>query len=128
MYKRQLPYNACGTAYDALWAGLPVLTCAGTTFAGRVAGTMLRAAGLPELIAPSLDDYEALAVQLAKEPGMLLRVKDKIACSRSTMPLFDRNRSTREIEAAYIRMWKIWRSGEDPRPFAVPSDEQRTGL
>src|SRR3954454_21102221 len=56
-----LPYNAHTTASDALWAGLPVLTCTGDTFAGRVAGSLLRAAGLGELITTSLEEYEALA-------------------------------------------------------------------
>jgi protein O-GlcNAc transferase len=114
-----LPYNACGTAYDALWAGLPVLTCAGTTFAGRVAGTMLRTVGLPELITASLDEYEALALRLAKRPGLLLSLRERLARNRSTTRLFDSERSTGDIEAAYVRMWEIWRSGEDPQPFAL---------
>jgi protein O-GlcNAc transferase len=114
-----LPYNACGTAYDALRAGLPVLTCAGTTFAGRVAGTMLQSAGLPELITASLDAYEALALRLAREPGLLLSVREKLARNRFSMPLFDRERSARDLEAGYIQMSEIWRSGQDPKALAV---------
>ena len=71
-----LPYNAHTTASDALWAGLPVLTCRGTTFAGRVAASLLRAIGLPELITESLPAYEALALQLASDPALLAGIRD----------------------------------------------------
>ena len=82
-----LPYNAHTTASDALWAGLPVLTCLGTTFAGRVASSLLKAVGLPELITDSLQDYEALALKLAREPAALASIKAKLAANRATMPL-----------------------------------------
>jgi protein O-GlcNAc transferase len=101
-----LPYNAHSTASDALWAGLPVLTCLGETFAGRVAASLLRAVGLPELVTTSLEDYEALALRLAREPSSLAAVKDKLARNRETQPLFDTARFTRHIEAAYITMWE----------------------
>src|SRR5205823_14232747 len=77
-----LPYTAHTTASDALWAGLPVLTCLGETFAGRVAASQLKAVGLPDLIATSLEDYEALALKLAREPEFLALVKGKLARNR----------------------------------------------
>jgi predicted O-linked N-acetylglucosamine transferase (SPINDLY family) len=99
-----LPYNAHTTASDALWAGLPVLTCRGKTFAGRVAASLLTAVGLPELIASSLADYEALALGLAREPARLAAVRDKLAANRHTAPLFDSVRFARAIETAYRQM------------------------
>jgi protein O-GlcNAc transferase len=118
-----LPYNAHTTASDALWAGLPVLTCLGETFAGRVAASVLNAIGLPELITTSLDDYEALAVKLAREPSLLASITAKLACNRDTYPLFGTARFTRHIEAAYTMMWQRHQSGEVPQAFAV----QRVG-
>jgi protein O-GlcNAc transferase len=100
-----LPYNAHATASDALWAGLPVLTCAGETFAGRVAGSLLRAIGLPELITTSLEEYEAKALWLAQHPEEIHALKAKLTVNRETMPLFDTERYTRNLEAAYERMW-----------------------
>src|ERR1700687_5238772 len=84
-----LPYNAHTTASDALWAGLPLLTCAGTTFAGRVAASLLHAAGVPELITRSLEEYEALALKLATEPSLLQSIRCKLANNRLACPLFD---------------------------------------
>jgi protein O-GlcNAc transferase len=114
-----LPYNAHTTASDALWAGLPVLTCLGQTFAGRVAASLLKAVGLPELITTSLENYEALAVRLAREPALLASMKAKLARNRSTHPLFDTARFTRHIEAAYTTMWQRYQAGEPPRAIAV---------
>ncbi|MFZ1920994.1 MAG: tetratricopeptide repeat protein [Xanthobacteraceae bacterium] len=114
-----LPYNAHTTASDALWAGLPVLTCLGPTFAGRVAGSLLRAIGLDELVTYSLQDYEALALKLAREPSHLGALKGKLARNRSTYPLFDTGRFTRNLEAAYSTMWQRHRRGEPPAHFAV---------
>jgi protein O-GlcNAc transferase len=99
-----LPYNAHTTASDALWAGLPLLTTPGHSFPARVAASILQAAGLPELFAPDLAAYEALALKLARDPAMLKAIRDKIAASRSAMPLFDTARFTRNLEAAYIAM------------------------
>ena len=101
-----LPYNAHTTASDALWAGVPVLTCLGETFAGRVAASLLKAIGLPELITTSLADYEELALKLAREPSFLAAIKAKLARNRDTHPLFDTARFTRHIEAAYVTMWE----------------------
>src|SRR5208337_2648457 len=76
------PYNAHSTASDALWAGLPVLTCLGETFAGRAAASLLRAIGLPELVSANLEEYEALACKLALEPSQLLAIRSKLASNR----------------------------------------------
>jgi protein O-GlcNAc transferase len=114
-----LPCNAHTTASDALWAGLPVLTAAGSTFAGRVAGSLLRAAGLSELITANLDDYEWLALKLAREPALLSQHKTKLAENRFTHPLFDSDRSTRCIESAYRAMWHRQERGLAPAGFDV---------
>jgi predicted O-linked N-acetylglucosamine transferase (SPINDLY family) len=98
------PYGAHATACDALWAGLPVLTRRGTAFASRVASSLLAAAGLSELIAESWDDYEALGLTLARDPARLSTLKQKLAAARSTAPLFDIPRLTRDLEALYQRM------------------------
>jgi len=115
-----LPYNAHTTASDALWAGLPVLTCIGTTFTGRVAASLLRAVGLPELITDSLDDYVALALRLAGDPARLGEIKQKLLAHRTSWPLFDTDRFRRHIEAAYIEMWERHQRGEPPASFSVP--------
>jgi protein O-GlcNAc transferase len=115
-----LPYNAGATANDALWAGLPLLTCAGETYVGRMAGAVLTAARLPELITTSLEAYEALALRLATEPGLLAGLRQKLVRNRSTVPLFDTARFTRNLETAYRRMWEIWRAGQPPAPISVP--------
>jgi predicted O-linked N-acetylglucosamine transferase (SPINDLY family) len=114
-----LPYNAHTTASDSLWVGLPVLTCLGKTFAGRVAASLLRAVGLPELIATSLQEYEALALKFAHEPTLLTAIKAKLAQHREIYPLFDTGRFTRHIEAAYVTMWERYQRLETPQAFAV---------
>jgi protein O-GlcNAc transferase len=114
-----LPYNAHTTASDALWAGLPVVTCLGQAFAGRVAASLLNAVGLPELVTRNLADYEALALRLAGDAAMLRAIRDKLANHRATHPLFDADRFRRNIEAAYRRMWETWQRGERAQPFRV---------
>ena len=99
-----LPYNAHATAADALWVGLPVLTCRGEAFAGRVAASLLGAVGLPELMTENLADYEALALALARDPARLQGLKDRLAQNLPTAPLFDAERFRQGIEAAYVRM------------------------
>jgi predicted O-linked N-acetylglucosamine transferase (SPINDLY family) len=99
-----LPYNAHATACDALWAGLPVLTAKGTCFAGRVAASLLHAVGLPELVTETPDDYEAMAVALARDPARLPALKSKLAANRATAPLFDTQRFARNIEDIYRRI------------------------
>ncbi len=114
-----LPYNAHTTASDTLWAGLPLLSCTGTTFAGRVGASLLHAAGLPELITQNLEEYQALALKLAAEPSLLQSIRRKLAANRLACPLFDTDRFRRHIEAAYATMWDIYRRGEAPRSFRV---------
>jgi protein O-GlcNAc transferase len=99
------PYNAGTTASDALWAGLPVLTCAGESFAGRMGASLLTAAGLPELIARDRDEYERLAITLAREPARLTQLRGKVATSRDHSALFDTLRLTRALETQYRRMY-----------------------
>ena len=114
-----LPYNAHTTASDALWAGLPVLTCQGSAFAARVAGSLLHAVGLPELMTQNAADYEALALALARDNARLKAMREKLARNRDTHPLFDTDRFRRHIEAAYLRMWEIWQRGEPPQSLSI---------
>ena len=117
-----LPFNAGATASPALWAGLPVLTCMGETFAGRMAASLLRAVGLPELITAMPADYESLAVELAHNPGRLASLREKLARNRTTTPLFDTARFTRNLEAAYIAMVRRYDAGEAPDHIHVAQD------
>jgi predicted O-linked N-acetylglucosamine transferase (SPINDLY family) len=114
-----LPYNAHTTGNDALWAGLPLLTCEGTTFPGRVAASLLRAAGVPELIAGSLSEHEAMALKLAEDPALLASLKRKLVESRGSCALFNQERFARHIEAAYAAMSERAQRGEAPVSFAV---------
>lgn len=113
-----VPCNAHTTASDALWSGLPVLTCAGATFAGRVAASVLTAIGLEELITNSLEEYEAAAMRIATTPGLLTAIKGKLARNRLTHPLFDTDRFRRHIEAAYVTMWERYQKGLPPETIA----------
>ena len=119
-----LPYNAHATASDALWAGLPVLTCCGTTFAARVCASQLWSVGLPELVTDTLEGYEALALRLATDASDLGAIRRKLAQYRQTQPLFDIGRLRHEIEAAYIKMWEIWQRGERPRSFTAAAQDR----
>jgi protein O-GlcNAc transferase len=114
-----LPCDAHTTASDALWAGLPLITCRGETFAARVAASLLNAVGLSELVTNSLDEYESLALQLARDKKTLSAIRAKLAANRDTCPLFDTNRFRRHIEAAYKTMWERYLRGEPPVNFAV---------
>jgi len=98
-----LPYNAHTTASDALWMSLPVITTPGTAFPARVAASILKAANLPELIAPDLAEYENLALRLARDKHALAAIREKLA-AKDHMPLFDTTRFTRNLEAAYTDM------------------------
>jgi len=109
-----LPYNAGATASDALWAGLPVLTCMGQSFASRYAASLLYAIGLPELVTQTQAHYEALAVELATNPLKLKAIKDKIEINRLTTPLFDTAMFTKHIEAAYAKMYEGYLAGLPP--------------
>jgi len=114
-----LPYNAHTTASDALWAGVPLVTQRGTAFPGRVAASVLTAAGLPELVTDSTEAYEALAVRLAKDTDALRAIREKLRANRASCALFDTDLFRRNIETAYRQMWQRWLAGEKPQGFAV---------
>lgn len=114
-----LPVNAHTTASDALWAGLPVLTCAGGAFAGRVAGSLLHAAGLPDLVTSSLQEYESKALSLAEDPARLRAIREKLLATKRETPLFDIGRFVTHIENAYQEMHARWQSGQPPAPVSV---------
>jgi predicted O-linked N-acetylglucosamine transferase (SPINDLY family) len=114
-----VPYNGHSTTCDALWAGVPVMTCAAGSFAGRVAASALGAAGLPELVAATLPDYERRALELIHTPERLAELKQRLLSSRLDTPLFDTTRYCRQLEAAYLRMWQLAVRGEPPRGFDV---------
>ena len=116
-----LPYNAHTTASDALWAGLPVLTCLGETFAGRVAASLLNAIHLPELITTTLEAYEQMAIDLATHPEKLAAIKHKLSENRLTTPLFDTKLFTKHIEAAYTMMYERHQAGLSPDHIVVPN-------
>ncbi|MGJ4993081.1 UDP-N-acetylglucosamine-peptide N-acetylglucosaminyltransferase [Bradyrhizobium sp. HKCCYLS3077] len=105
------PYGAHTTASDALWAGVPILTCAGDTLASRVAGSLLHAVGLSELIASDEADYVAVALTLAAEPDLLQAAKARLRRNRLVAPLFDAPAFARSLEDLYAQMWDRWRRG-----------------
>lgn len=113
------PFNAGTTASDALWSGLPLVTCSGKAFASRMAGSLLNAVGLPELATGTLEEYATLASMLAHDPARLAQVKAKLERNRSSSALFDTIRFTRHIEAAYAEMWERHLRGEPPASFSV---------
>ncbi len=115
-----LPYNAHVTASDALWAGLPVLTCQGGTFAGRVAASLLNAVGMPDLVTMTREDYERLALKLATDRERLAGIRARLARNRTTHPLFDTDRYCRNIEAVYVTMWERAQRGEPPANIGCP--------
>ena len=114
-----LPYNAHTTASDALWAGLPVLTCTGIAFASRVAASLLMTLGLPELITDSPEAYEAKALELARDPAKLRVLREALAARRDTTPLFDAKLFAKDLEAAYTLMYERSQAGLPPEAFAV---------
>jgi predicted O-linked N-acetylglucosamine transferase (SPINDLY family) len=118
------PYNAHTTASDALWGGLPIVTCKGETFASRVAASILTAVGLPDLVTESLKDYERRALELAREPAQLADVRARLRRNRETSPLFDTARYTRNIERAFEQMWTRQLSGLPPQEFAVTDPDR----
>jgi predicted O-linked N-acetylglucosamine transferase (SPINDLY family) len=112
------PYNAGTTANDALFMGMPVLTCAGETMASRVAGSQLRAIGLPELITTNLADYEALALTLARDSALLARYRARLAANRATHPLFDMARFTQALDDL---LQAAWENRSSPMPSSIAS-------
>ena len=109
-----LPYNAGATASDALWTGLPVLTCMGESFSSRVAASLLNAIDLPELITTTPEQYEAAAIELATNFKKLKTIKDKLERNRLTTALFDTPRFTKHIEAAYTQMYERYQADLPP--------------
>jgi predicted O-linked N-acetylglucosamine transferase (SPINDLY family) len=120
-----LPYNAGTTASDALWAGVPVLTCTGHAFAGRVAASLLTAVDLPELITDTLAQYEDAAVMLATDPEKLAKIRQKLARNRASAPLFDTVRFTRNLEAAFLRVLML--RDENGQPDDIHADDLGRG-
>jgi predicted O-linked N-acetylglucosamine transferase (SPINDLY family) len=119
MFLDTLPYGAHTTGADALWAGLPVVTCTGRSWASRVGASLLRAVGLPELMAASLEDYKALALALARDPERVATLRAHLLAARDTAPLFDAPGFAAALEDAYTEMANRARAGEAPAPFAV---------
>jgi predicted O-linked N-acetylglucosamine transferase (SPINDLY family) len=105
--------------------GLPIVTCCGNSFAGRVCASLLRAIGLPELVAENVEDYERLALEIALGRISLRDLNWRLAENRLTHPLFDTPRFCRHIESAYSMMRDIAERGEAPRSFAVAMDQPR---
>lgn len=120
------PYNAHTTASDALWSGLPVLTCPGSTFASRVAGSLLRALDLPKLICPSLDAYRDLALRLATRADELAGLRQRLEARTQTSPLYDTARLTRHMESAYEFMYENFQAGRTPKHYRVPNSADLT--
>ena len=120
------PYNAHTTASDALYIGLPVLTCQGRAFPGRVATSLLQAIGMPELIAGSLQEYQELAIKFAQDSSLLAGVKSKLIRNREIYPLFDTIRFCRNLESAFVSMWERQQKGERPTSFTVTAQPIRT--
>jgi predicted O-linked N-acetylglucosamine transferase (SPINDLY family) len=127
LFLDNLPCNAHTTASDALWVGLPLVTCAGSTFAGRVAGSLLMAAGAPELITSTLADYEQLALDLASDRGRLGRIRSKLETSGKTSALFDSRTYTRHLENAYAAVWSRHQAEEAPDHIFVASASDSVG-
>lgn len=115
-----LPYNAHTTASDALRVGLPLLTCRGSAFAGRVAASLLGAMGMDDLIAESLEEYERMALTLARSPERLQALRTRLVRARDASALFDTERFARRIESAYSFMWDRHTRGLPPEDFQVP--------
>jgi protein O-GlcNAc transferase len=114
-----LPFNAHTTACDALWAGVPVLTFPGESFASRVAASLLTAIDMPELITSNQADYEALAFGLATNPERLQQLKQKLNQNRLSTPLFDSTLVTKDLESAYIAIYERSLAGKPPEHIFV---------
>jgi predicted O-linked N-acetylglucosamine transferase (SPINDLY family) len=119
LYLDTIPYNAGATCNDAIWAGLPVLTCTGNTYVGRMATSLLHAASLSELVTSSLADYQALAIKLGQSRDLMQSIRAKTALARTQGPLFDMVQFTADLERAYRHMHHHWNSGLPLEPFAV---------
>jgi predicted O-linked N-acetylglucosamine transferase (SPINDLY family) len=119
LFLDSLPFNAGTTASDALWVGLPVLTCSGDALAARMAGSLLRALDAPELVTSSRDEYARTAIRLARAPQELRRLRERLIENRERSPLFDTDRFRRHLESAYVQIWERLQRGEGPTSFEV---------
>jgi protein O-GlcNAc transferase len=113
------PYNGHTNTSDALWMGVPVVTLTGRSFASRVAGSILTTHGVPELVTPSPEEYEALALALTREAERLRQLRERIRAGRDRSPLFNTPRFCKQLEAAYRGMVGAWRAGDKPRAIAI---------
>lgn len=120
-----LPYNAHTTASDALWAGLPVLTLIGKAFPARVAASLLTAVGLPELVTHSTEEYEALAIKLAKEPQGMATLKEKLSGQRLTSALFNTRQLCQNLETIFLAMHQRCQQGLLPSTLDLWPDNGR---
>jgi predicted O-linked N-acetylglucosamine transferase (SPINDLY family) len=111
-----LPYGAHTTASDALWMGVPVLTLSGRSFASRVCGSLVRSAGLPELVCSTAEEFVDHAVALGRDRSMLQQYRDRLTAGRDSCTLFDTPKLVRCLEALYAEMWSDFTSGKLPRP------------
>ncbi len=116
------PYGAHTTASDALYVGVPIVTCLGQTFTARVTASVLHAAGMPELVTGTFGEYEALALELARDENALAAVKTRLEQNIKTHPLYDTELYCRHLESAYETMWARYQRGEPPESFSVPAD------
>ena len=121
------PFNGGATTTDALWAGVPLITCAGEAFASRMAGSLLRAIGLAELVAANPLDYEQLAVELATNRSKLAEFKARLSFNRDRQPLFDAGRYCGHLEAAYLQMWQRAERGDGAADLSVPHSAALAG-
>lgn len=123
-----LPYNAGTTASDALWTGLPVLTCAGRSFASRLAASLLHSLGLPELVTRTVGEYEAQAIAIARDPARLAALRQRLAQARTRSTLFDGRDHARRIEAAFGAMHARHHAGLPPVALEVESGMASSAL
>jgi predicted O-linked N-acetylglucosamine transferase (SPINDLY family) len=114
-----LPYNAGTTASDALWAGLPVLTCLGKAFAGKICASIVASIGLPDLITRAPEEFEARAIELATQPAKLREIRDRLSANRATTRLFDSRRFTKDMELAYFAMLERYNNNLPPDHILV---------
>ena len=117
-----LPCGAHTTASDALWTGLPVVTLAGEAFAARVAASLLNAIGLPELVASTAEQYEAVALALATDPQRMATIRSRLNANRLTTPLFDTRLLTSHLENGYAQIYRRYHAGLSPDDVLVPAD------
>jgi protein O-GlcNAc transferase len=119
LFLDSIPFSGGATVSDALWVGVPVVTCAGRALASRMAGSLMRAVGLIEGITDSVDAYEAAVLRLAASPLQLTEWRERLAQGRRDSPLFDTDLFRRHLECAYSAMWDRHQRGEEPESFDV---------